>query len=112
MLVSQSVVVTVPTVEAALLRVLDSSPYPRAFYLHNLETANTLTIKVESSPDGGVTYTQVGATLAIAPGAMSPVWLVAAGPLIRLKGSGNGKMYVGLARFQQAIDPVLTIVNL
>lgn len=113
MLVSQSLVVDAPAMMTSLLRVLDGSPFPRALWLENLDSSNTLTVKLESSNDGGITWVLIGTQFTILPGAVEFRALTAAGPLIRLSGSGSGELYVALARYQiPGVDAILTLLNL
>jgi hypothetical protein len=112
MLVAQSLVLDSVALESVLVQILDSSPYPRTLYLQNQSTSNTLTIKIESSTDGGHTWVQVGDTEIATPGYVVSRFLIGTGPMIRVKSSGIGRIYMGLARFQTVTPAVLTILNL
>lgn len=112
MLVSQALVVDVPASEDIIIRIPDATPFPRALFLQNQSSSNTLIIRIESSNDGGSTWTQVGDEEVILAGSVVGRWLVSAGPYLRLQGAGNGRLYVGLARFYVPSDGILPLVSL
>lgn len=112
MLVSQSIVVTIPASVAVVLNIPDTTPYPRGVWMENLDTTNTLVITIESSINGGVTWVTVGAVESILPGGVASRWLESTGPFIRIKGSGNGKLYFGMARYYKPISVNLPLVSL
>ena len=112
MLVSQSIVVTVPTIDAVILNIPDTTPYPRGVWMENLDSTNTLVITIESSSDGGVTWVTVGAVESILPGLVASRWLSSVGPFIRIRGHGNGKLYFAMARYYKPVSVNLPLVSL
>ena len=111
MLVSQSIVVTVPTVDAVVLNIPDTTAYPRGVWMENLDGANTLVMTTETSADGGATWTLVG-TDTVLPGGVASRWLATVGPFIRVRGHGNGKLYFALARYYKPTSVNLPLVSL
>ena len=112
MLVSQSIVVTIPSVDAVVLNIPDTTPYARGVWMENLDTSNTLVITIETSSDGGVTWTTVGDVESIVPGGVASRWLVAVGPFLRVRGNGDGKLYFGMARYYKPVSVNLPLISL
>jgi len=112
MLVSQSIVVDVPTIDAVVLSIPDTTPYARGVWMQNLDTTNTLVMTIETSTDGGVTWVTVGSVLSILPGLVVGQWLTAVGPFLRIRGHGNGKLYFGMARFFKPTSISLPLISL
>jgi len=112
MLVSQSIVVTIPAVDAVVLNIPDTTPYPRGVWMENLDTTNTMVITVEVSADGGTTWTVVGTPSTILPGGVAPLWLASVGPFLRVRGHGDGKLYFGMSRYYKPTSVNLPLVSL
>lgn len=113
MLVAQSLVLTAPVSEAVVAKIPDTTPYPRGVWFRNLSGTNTLTIKVQSSDDGGTTWEEVGASpYTLLPNGVVGVWVQVAGPFLRIVAAGNAQFYMGLSRFYVPGDVNLPLVSL
>lgn len=81
--------VTVPaTPDSELFRVLGAQANAVVLIFENLDPSNTLTWRLQSSPDG-TTWTDVASNATLAPGATVAPQVITGQPFYRMLGSGN-----------------------
>lgn len=102
--------ITVPVSEATVAEIVDSDTVGRQVILTNLDVANTLYYKFQSSTDK-VAWSDIGTWVAVSPGASVAVTLTAIQPYLRLRAYGNLAMAMSIHRVKQwtGVFPLVTV---
>lgn len=80
--------VTIPIAESTVLEMIDADPAGRLVMLQNLDLANTMSYKWQTSPDRTV-WTDIAAIATLAPGATVAAMLTSVNNFHRLRAYGN-----------------------
>ena len=92
MLVSQSDIFDVPAAQATVLTIREVASRQRTLFFENLTTADTLTILVEYSTDGGSTWMMAVTSFDLDPGEIEVKNVLAAYTgILRVRASGGGE---------------------
>lgn len=101
MLVTQTTVVNIPVSLSTVLTIRENNSWQRSLYFKNL-SASTLAIQLETSADGGTTWSIIGTAFSLAAGESIAKEISAAYPyILRIRASGGGSdrdLYIGYAR--------------
>jgi len=101
--------ITVPLAEATVLELVDADPTGRLVILENLDLANTMTYKWQTSPDRSV-WTDLAASTTLAPLTAIGMMLTSANNFHRLRASGNLTAAVGILR-HRSFSGALPLIN-
>jgi len=99
MLATQSDVLDVPIALDTILTIRENNTYQRSLFFKNL-TASDISMQIETSTDGGSTWSLVEAAFSIAANSIE-VKEVDADNILRLRASGGGNdrdLYIAYAR--------------
>lgn len=103
MIQNNSIVITVGVTEQTLLNIVDNADQPRCFWFQNLDDINSMILKFQTSVDGGSTWVDLvpdGDTQAafVVPNQSSVFKKITNSNMLRLRGSGEGLLHVGITR--------------
>jgi hypothetical protein len=101
--------ITVPVSEGTVLELVDADPVGRLVIVENLDDANTMYWKFQTSPDKS-TWTDVSSYAALAPGAAVAVTLSSANSFHRLRAYGNLTASAAVLR-HRAFTGVMPLIN-
>jgi hypothetical protein len=105
-LVTQSDVFDIPMSLSVVLNIRENNTYQRSLYFKNLLGADTLAFQIETSADGGSTWTLIDTAFSVAGGEIV-VKEITAPNILRVRASGGGNdrdAYIAYARFIEDED--------
>jgi len=100
MLICQSDVFDIPASLTTVLNIRENNAYQRSLYFKNLLGSDTLAFQIETSADGGSTWTLIDTAFSLAAGAIV-VKEITASNILRVRASGGGTdrdVYIAYAR--------------